>query len=130
MIGVFRVGDASHANNVQLGRFGRNRSNIWTYAGVNTFGKSRLEDLNDHPTVKPVAMIADAIKDCTRRGDVILDGFGGSGSTMLACERVGRSARLIEFEPRFVDVAVRRWQSFTGRDAVHAASRLHFRCRL
>ena len=126
LIGVFRTAGGAHRNNVDLGRHGRNRSNVWHYAGVNTFGKARLEDLAAHPTVKPVAMIVDAIKDCTNRGDIVLDTFGGSGSTMLACERVGRRARLIEFEPRFVDVAIRRWQAFTGKDAIHSETELTF----
>lgn len=121
LIGVFRVGKASHLNNVELGRHGRYRSNVWHYAGINSFGKGRQADLQAHPTVKPVAMVADAIKDCTRRSEPVLDLFGGSGTTMLACEQVGRRALLMEFEPRFVDVAIRRWQEFTGKDAIHAS---------
>lgn len=122
LIGVFRVGASPHLNNIELGRHGRNRSNVWQYAGVNSFGKGRLADLASHPTVKPVAMIVDALKDCSKRGDIVLDIFGGSGSTLMACERIGRRARLLECEPAFVDVTVRRWQEFTGRDAVHADS--------
>jgi DNA modification methylase len=125
-IGVFRVGKALHLNNVELGRHGRSRSNVWHYAGVNTFRAGRLDELRSHPTAKPVALIADAIKDCTRRGDVVLDTFSGSGSTIMAGERVGRHARALEIEPRFVDVAIRRWQAFTGRDAFHAESGLSF----
>ena len=90
LIGVFRVGDAPHRNNVELGRFGRNRSNIWTYAGVNTFGRDRAEALAAHPTVKPVALVADALLDSTARGDLVLDQFAGSGTTILAAEKVGR----------------------------------------
>jgi DNA modification methylase len=119
LIGVFRVGDAAHLNNIELGRHGRNRSNVWHYAGVNSFGKGRLDDLAVHPTVKPVGMIVDAIKDCTKRGDIVLDCFAGSGTTMLACERTGRRARSIEYEPRYVDATIRRWQAFTRKDAVH-----------
>ena len=90
LIGVFRVGGRAHHNNVELGRFGRNRSNVWTYAGVNTFGRGRMEALAAHPTVKPVALVADALLDCTARGDVVLDQFAGSGTTILAAEKVGR----------------------------------------
>ncbi|MGD9738428.1 MAG: site-specific DNA-methyltransferase [Parvibaculaceae bacterium] len=126
LIGVFRTGADPHLNNIELGRHGRSRSNVWHYAGVNSFGRDRLRDLHSHPTVKPVAMIADAIKDCTRRGDPVLDVFGGSGSTLLAAERVGRKAMLIELEPKFVDLAIRRWQAFTGKDAVNEATGVSF----
>lgn len=119
LIGVFRVGEEPHRDNVQKGRFGRNRSNVWTYAGVNTFGAGRLQDLADHPTVKPTLLVADAIKDCTRRGAIVLDTFAGSGTTILAGEKVGRRVLAMEIEPKYADVAVRRWQAFTGRDAVH-----------
>jgi DNA modification methylase len=85
-----------------------------------------MEELRSHPSVKPVALVADAIKDCTRRGDVVLDTFSGSGSAILAAERVGRHARALEIEPRFVDLAIRRWQAFTRRDAHHAESGLSF----
>jgi DNA modification methylase len=125
-VGIFRVGQASHLNNIELGRHGRSRSNVWQYAGVNTFRAGRLEELRSHPSAKPVALIADAIKDCTRRGEIVLDTFCGSGSTILAAERVGRHARALEIEPRFVDVAIRRWQAFTRRDARHAESGLSF----
>lgn len=126
LIAVVKVGDGRHRNNIELGRHGRNRSNVWHYAGVNSFRKGRLDELTVHPTVKPVAMIADAIRDCTTRGDFVLDVFGGSGSTLLACEKVGRSGLLLEIEPRYVDVTIERWQKFTGRDAVHAVSGLSF----
>ena len=120
LIGVFRVGDAKHLNNIELGRHGRSRSNVWHYAGVNTFRAGRMDELSAHPTVKPVAMVADAMKDCTRRGDIVLDTFAGAGTTILAAERVGRRAYSLELEPKYVDVAIRRWQAFTRRDAVHA----------
>ena len=120
LIGVFRVGDAKHLNNVELGRHGRSRSNVWHYAGVNTFKAGRMDELGAHPTVKPVAMVADALKDCTRRGGVVLDTFAGAGTIILAAERVGRRARALELEPKYVDVAIRRWEAFTRRDAVHA----------
>ena len=120
LIGVFRVGEEPHRNNVELGRFGRNRSNVWTYAGVNTFGKGRMEALAAHPTVKPVALVADALLDCTARGDVVLDQFVGSGTTILAAEKVARVAVGIEYEPRYVDVAILRWQRMTKLEAILA----------
>jgi DNA modification methylase len=122
LVGVFRVGDAAHLNNVELGRHGRSRSNVWHYAGVNTFRAGRMDDLKSHPTVKPIALVADAIKDCTARGDIVLDSFSGAGTTILAAERVGRRAFALELEPRFVDVAIRRWQAFLGKDAIHVGS--------
>ena len=126
LIGVFRCGSTPHLNNIELGRHGRSRSNVWHYAGANTFRAGRLADLKAHPTVKPVALVADAIKDVTRRGDIVLDTFCGSGTTILAAERVGRRAYALEIEPRFVDVAIRRWQAFARRDAVHVESGLTF----
>jgi DNA modification methylase len=120
LIGVFRVGDHPHRNNVELGRFGRNRSNVWTYAGVNTFGRDRMDALAAHPTVKPVALVADALLDCTARGDVVLDQFAGSGTTILAAEKVGRIGFGIEYEPGYVDVAINRWQTLTKLEAVLA----------
>ena len=122
LVAVFRVGDAPHRNNIELGRHGRNRSNVWRYAGVNTFRAGRLEELHAHPTVKPVALVADAIKDCTMRGDIVLDTFSGSGTTILAAERVGRRGFALEIEPRFVDVAISRWQALTRKDAINLAS--------
>jgi DNA modification methylase len=122
LIFVYKNGDAPHLNNIELGRHGRNRSNVWTYAGVNTFRKGRLDELLIHPTVKPIALVADAIKDCSRRGDVILDPFMGSGTTLLAAERVGRRAYGTEIDPLYVDAAIRRWQDFTRRDAVLKAT--------
>ena len=117
LVGVFVIGEDPHRNNVQLGRFGRNRSNLWQYAGVNSFGAGRDEALSMHPTVKPVAMIADAIRDCTSRGDTVLDPFLGSGTTLIAAEKTGRRCCGLEYEPAYVDVAVRRWQAFTKADA-------------
>jgi DNA modification methylase len=118
LIFVFKNGDAPHINNIELGRHGRNRSNVWTYPGVNTFRAGRLDDLAMHPTVKPVALVADAMRDCSRRGDIVLDLFMGSGTTIMAGERVGRRAYGLEIDPLYVDVAVRRWQAYTKRDAV------------
>jgi ParB-like chromosome segregation protein Spo0J len=126
LVGVFRVGCSPHLNNIELGRHGRSRSNVWRYAGANTFRAGRIEDLHAHPTVKPIAIIADAIKDCTRRHQIVLDTFCGSGTTILAAERVGRCARGVEIDPQYVDVAIRRWQAFTGRDAVHVDTGLTF----
>ena len=120
LVFVWKNGPADHVNNVDLGRHGRNRSNIWDYAGVNTFRPNRLEELTSHPTPKPVAMIAEAIKDCSHRGDLVLDPFCGSGTILIAAERTGRCARAIELDCLYVDVAIRRWQRFTGRDAIHA----------
>ena len=113
LIAVFRVGDAKHLNNIELGGHGRNRTNVWRYAGVNTFRKDRMRDLRLHPTVKPVAMIKDAIQDVTRRHEIVLDPFCGSGTTILAAEQVGRRAYALEIEPRYVDAAVDRWQAST-----------------
>jgi DNA modification methylase len=122
LVGVFRVGDSAHLNNIELGRHGRNRTNVWQYAGVNTFRAGRMDDLKSHPTVKPIGLVCDTIKDCTGRGDIVLDTFCGSGTTILAAERVGRRAYALEIEPRFVDVAIRRWQAFTRKDAIHVPS--------
>jgi DNA modification methylase len=115
---VFKSGSGPYLNNVQLGRLGRNRTNVWTYPGANSFRVGRLADLTAHPTVKPVALVMDAIRDCTRRGDVILDPFLGAGTTILAADRIGRRAYGIEIDPLYVDVAVRRWQAATKADAI------------
>jgi DNA modification methylase len=117
LIALFKTGPEPHTNQVQLGRFGRNRTNVWTYEGANMFRKGRDRDLADHPTVKPVAMVADALLDCTHPGDLVIDGFGGSGTLMLAAERTGRRARLIELDPGYCDVTVRRWEEMTGKTA-------------
>ena len=117
---VFRNGEAPHRNNVELGKHGRHRSNVWTYRGVNSFGSGRMNDLGAHPTVKPVAMVADAILDVTRRGEIVIDPFGGSGTTLLAAQKTGRRARLIEIDPTYCDVIVRRWQAYTGKRATLA----------
>lgn len=119
---IAKKGKAPHTNNVQLGKYGRYRTNVWDYAGANSFGASRDQDLADHPTVKPVALVADAIRDVTHIGGIVLDGFMGSGSTILAAERTKRVAYGIELEPGYVDVAIRRWESMTGQKAVHAAT--------
>ena len=111
---VFKTGTAPHINNVELGRYGRYRTNVRDYAGANSFGRNRKSDLETHPTVKPVAMIADAIKDCSHRSGIVLDPFGGSGTTLIAAERTGRRARLIEIDPYYVDAAVNRWARQTA----------------
>lgn len=120
LVFVFKHGAEAHINNVQLGRHGRNRTNVWDYAGVNTMREGRLEDLAMHPTVKPVGLVADAILDCSRRGGTVLDSFGGSGTTLIAAEKTGRSGYLIELEPLFVDVTIKRFEKLTGEKAVHA----------
>ena len=121
---VFKYGRHGHRNNVQLGRFGRNRSNVWHYPGANSFARDGAEgNLSAlHPTVKPVAMIADAILDCSARGEIVLDGFLGSGTTVIAAERIGRRCYGLELDPAYVDTIIRRWQGLTGGSAYHAAS--------
>jgi DNA modification methylase len=121
---VFKKGGNGHRNNVQLGRFGRNRTNVWHYPGVNSFSRCGEEGnlLALHPTVKPVAMVADAILDCSARGDIVLDCFLGSGTTVIAAERTGRRCCGLELDPAYVDTIVRRWQTLTGGSAHHAVS--------
>jgi DNA modification methylase len=118
LVFVFKKGRAPHINNFGLGDTGRYRTNVWDYAGVNTFGDTRDDDLAMHPTVKPVAMIADAIRDCSKRGDIILDTFGGSGSILIAADQCGRKANLIELDPHYCDTIIRRYQRITGEAAV------------
>lgn len=122
LIAVFRVGDTPHFNAVELGRHGRNRTNVFDYASVNSFVGSRREDLALHPTVKPTALVADVIQDVTRRGDIVLDGFLGSGTLLLACELTGRRARGLEIEPAYVDVALERWIAMTGQQPILEAT--------
>ena len=124
---VFRKG-RSHRNNVQLGQYGRYRTNVWQYPGIHTLSKQSEEGnlLALHPTVKPVAMVADAILDCTARGELVLDAFLGSGTTLMAAERVGRVCCGIEIDPLYVDVAIRRWQKCTGEAAIHAETDKRF----
>jgi DNA modification methylase len=122
LVFVFKHGTAPHRNNVELGRHGRYRTNVWSYAGANTFRRGRDQDLADHPTVKPVALVADALLDCSKRRDLVLDCFGGAGTTLIAAERVGRRARVLELEPRYVDVTLRRYLALTGTEPVHVAS--------
>lgn len=114
LVFVFKNGTAPHINNFGLGQHGRYRTNVWDYAGVNSMGANRAEELAMHPTVKPVAMVADAIRDCSRRDGIILDAFSGSGTTIIAAEQTKRRCHAIELDPRYVDVAIRRWQKVTG----------------
>jgi DNA modification methylase len=122
LIFVFKVGKGAHTNNVALGRNGRNRTNVWDYVSQNTLNKTAKSKLALHPTVKPVAMVADAIRDCSNRNGVILDPFGGAGTMLIAAEKTGRRARLIEIDPLFVDASIERWQRLTGGAARHADS--------
>jgi 16S rRNA G966 N2-methylase RsmD len=128
LVFVFRHGKGPHRNNVKLGKYGRNRTNVWEYPCVSTISKQGDEGnlLALHPTVKPVALVADALLDCSARGDVVLDSFLGSGSTLIAAERVGRICFGIEIDPLYVDVAIRRWQRHTGEQAIHAVSSKYF----
>jgi DNA modification methylase len=122
LIFVFKQGDAAHTNSFGLGETGRYRTNVWDYAGISSISADRADELAMHPTVKPVAMIADAIKDCSKRGDIVLDCFGGSGSTLIAAHKTGRSARLIEYDPLYCDTILRRFEKITGKRAVLAAT--------
>lgn len=116
LVFVYPVGDAPHLNMVELGKHGRNRTNIWDYASVNSLRGSRREDLALHPTVKPTGLVADAIRDVTRHGDLVLDIFLGSGTTLIAAERTGRSFRGLDIDPAYVDVALERWSAITGQE--------------
>ena len=120
LVFVFKVGTASHINNFGLGEKGRYRTNVWDYAGVNTFKRGRMDELRTHPTVKPLPLVIDALKDCSNRRGVVLDPFVGSGTTLLAAEKTGRIGRAIELDPYYVDAAIGRWQGLTGEAAVHA----------
>jgi len=126
LIAVFKNGTAPHINNFGLGAKGRYRTNVLDYPGVNSMHPARRGELELHPTTKPIALIADLIRDCSKRNGIILDPFGGSGTTILAAERTGRSARLIELDPLYVDVAIRRWESTTGVPARHSKTGLSF----
>jgi DNA modification methylase len=129
LVFVYKSGGEHHRNNVQLGQFGRNRGNVWHYPGANSFAQQSNEGnlLALHPTVKPVAMVADAIMDCSARGDIVLDNFLGSGTTVIAAERTGRRCYGLEIDPSYVDTIVRRWQAFTGNCARQGSSGRSFR---
>jgi DNA modification methylase len=118
LIFVYKNGTAPHINTFELGQHGRYRTNVWEYRGVNTLKTGRMDELSLHPTVKPVGMIADAIKDVSKRGDIILDVFGGSGSTLIAAHKTGRRGYLIELDPTYVDTIIRRWQAYAKDDAI------------
>jgi DNA modification methylase len=122
LVFVFKSGSGPHINNVELGRHGRYRTNVWEYPGIQTLRRSSEEGdlLAMHPTVKPIRMVADAILDCSNRGDIVLDAFLGSGTTLMAAQRVGRICRGLEIDPLYVDTAIRRWQIDTGQHAIHA----------
>ena len=120
LVFVFKKGTAPHINTFGLGEKGRYRTNVWDYQGANSFRRGRAEELAMHPTVKPVALVMDAIKDCSRRGGIVLDAFGGSGTTLIAAQKTGRRGYLMEIDPLYVDVIIRRWQALTGDQARHA----------
>ena len=122
LIFIFKNGTAPHQNNIELGKNGRYRTNIWEYAGANSFGADRDESLAMHPTVKPVQMLADAILDTTGGGDIVFDGFLGSGSTLIAAERTGRICYGVELDCAYVDVIIRRWESISGERATLAVT--------
>ena len=118
LIFAFKHGTAPHMNTFELGQHGRYRTNVWQYKGVNTLRTGRMDDLALHPTVKPVQMIADAMRDVSARGDIVLDLFGGFGSTLIAADKTGRQARLCEIDPQYCDRIIARWQHFAGDHAV------------
>lgn len=126
LVFVFKSGTRPHINNIELGKHGRYRTNVWDYGGVNTFDPKRREELTLHPTVKPVAMVADAIMDCSKRNHIILDCFAGSGTTLLAAEKTGRRGYSMELDPQYVDVALMRLQQSFGLDAIHEETGLDF----
>jgi DNA modification methylase len=122
LIFAFKNGTGSHINNFELGQRGRYRTNVWQYRGVNCGGAKRLEELALHPTVKPVALVADALQDCSRRGGIVLDAFCGSGTILIAAEKTRRRARAVEIDESYCDTAIRRWQAFAHDDAILAAT--------
>lgn len=128
LVFVFKAGSRRHRNNIQLGQYGRHRSNVWSYPSAKSFGRTTDEGylLNLHPTVKPVRLVADAILDCSARGELVLDPFLGSGTTLIAAERVGRVCCGMEIDPLYVDTIIRRWQTFTGEQATHAVTGKRF----
>ena len=122
LVFVFKAGTGPHINNVELGKHGRYRTNLWSYPGINSFGKDRDAELALHPTVKPVKLVADAILDCSKRGGVVLDAFAGSGTTLIAAEKTGRRGSGIELDPRYCDVIIRRLVAAVKVEAIHAAT--------
>ena len=126
LVFVFKNGTAPHINNVELGRFGRNRTNVWDYAGVNSFREGRLEELAAHPSPKPVELVSDLILDASKRNGVVLDCFGGAGTTVIAAEKTGRRGYLMELDSAYVDASIRRFEKLTGMQAIHADTGLTF----
>jgi DNA modification methylase len=126
LVFVFKNGTKPHINNVELGKHGRYRTNVWSYAGANSFGKDRDEELSMHPTVKPVALVADAILDCSRRGGIVLDSFAGSGTTLIAAEKTGRRGYGVELDVHYVDTIIKRFKSVYGLEATHDETGLGF----
>lgn len=122
LVFVFKVGMAEHTNTFGLGDTGRYRTNVWDYPGISSISASRGDELSMHPTVKPVALVADALRDCSRRNQIVLDMFGGSGTTLIAAQKTGRRARLIEFDPLYCDTIIRRFEAITGKTATLASS--------
>jgi DNA modification methylase len=127
LICVFKSGTARHINNIELGKNGRNRSNVWHYDSAGTQARKGNNVLELHPTVKPVQLVMDALLDCSNRGDIVVDSFLGSGTTLLAAERTGRICRGIELDPLYVDTSIRRWQNLTGQDAIRVSDGKFFR---
>lgn len=127
LVFVYKSGRAPHINNVELGKHGRYRTNVWSYAGANTFSRSREDDLAMHPTVKPVALVADAILDCSKRNGIVLDAFGGSGTTLVAAARTGRRGYAIELDPHYCDVIIRRLAAVLSCEAMHVGTAKTFR---
>jgi len=123
---VYKNGRAKHINNVELGRFGRSRTNVWEYAGMSSFGKDREASLAGHPTPKPLALVSDAILDCSKRGGIALDAFAGSGTTLLAAEKTGRRGYGIELDPHYADLIIKRFEEVYGLGAIHVDSDLSF----
>ncbi len=126
LIPVFVKPGAPHTNNIQLGRFGRNRRNVIDELGFNSFGKERQKRLAEHPTVKPVNLIAGLLLDASHRGDIVLDAFAGSGTILIAAEKTGRIARAIEIDPLFVDISLKRFEERFGVEAIHVETGLTF----
>lgn len=126
LIFVFKKGEAPHTNSFGLGESGRYRTNVWDYPGISSVGTGRMDELAMHPTVKPAALVTDALKDCSRRGETVLDLFGGSGTTLIAAETCGRLARLLEYDPAYCDTIVARWERLTGKHATLAGSNRRF----
>jgi DNA modification methylase len=126
LVFVFKHGKSPHINNIELGRHGRHRANVWDYPSQNAFHGTRKSKLALHPTAKPVALVIDAIRDCSNRHGIVLDPFGGVGSTLIAAEKAGRRGRLIELDPHYVDATIKRWERMTGRTALRADTRTSF----